>query len=745
MNNRGRGRALRAALMAAVALMAATEALAQGAVQRFNIPAQSLSGALNAFGRQSGLQITLAASASQGVNAKAVSGALTVEEALGRLLAGTGLSWRIVNGTAVIGSAPAGGAQSGAAGEGLQLAPIVVQGVFGAEGDIGERVIGREELERINPSSLADVFREEPGVQVGSSLPASQKLYVHGVEETGLAVSIDGARQNNKVFHHNATTLVDPAILKAVDVDAGIAPADAGPGALAGAVNYETRDATDLLEPGRSFGGLATATYNFNSKTVITGLSAFGKQEGFEYLGYFTFGRGGEFHSGTGAEVPGTRTDLLSGLGKLAYETPEGHRFELSHDRLLDDAQRPYRANAGFINTGRPWEPVLRDYRLNRQNTVFTYSDATPEGWWDPTVMLAYGATNVRLPLFGPTGYTNHAEGETASLNGKIQNRFTFDLGTVTAGLDFYRDRAELDVPGESGTEKASNLGLYAQARLEPWERTRLSFGGRADRQWFTGVEGSDFSNGGLSGNLSAEYDLTGWLTAKAGAARVWGGVPLAENFIINPLWTYGAKGPDAVHATNFLIGLTAHHEGFTAEASLFRTLIDDARGAAYRPPATGALVTRDLESRGFELGLGYQWASGYVKGRYVHIDVDVNGLPATSDTGNYLATPVGDIFSLSAAHTFVDHGVTIGGDIEIAPEYDHVAPTMAPYKAYEVVNLFAEWKPESSPRLTLRGEVRNLFDETYSSRATYGQEFGNVTPLYEPGRTFLLTVKATF
>jgi hemoglobin/transferrin/lactoferrin receptor protein len=46
---------------------------------------------------------------------------------------------------------------------------------------------------------------------------------------------------------------------------------------------------------------------------------------------------------------------------------------------------------------------------------------------------------------------------------------------------------------------------------------------------------------------------------------------------------------------------------------------------------------------------------------------------------------------------------------------------------------------------MTFRAEVQNLFNETYASRATYGQEFGNVTPLHEQGRSFRLSIKATF
>ncbi|CCF22166.1 TonB-dependent receptor precursor (plasmid) [Pseudorhizobium banfieldiae] len=731
-------------------------ALAQTATTDFDIPAQPLSAAINSFGRQSGLQVTLAASSSQGVTSAPVRGSMSAEQALARMLSGTGLRYRIAGGTAVISDASSD--QATLANGATALETIVVQSSRAGQGDVGETVIGTEELDQINPRDLGDVFRQEPGIQVGSSLPMSQKVYVHGVEETNLAVTIDGSRQNNKVFHHNATNLIDPSLLKAVDVDAGIAPADAGPGALAGSIHYETLDALDLLEPGQSFGGFVTSTYNFNSDAVTTGLSAYGAHEGFDFLGYFSFGKGDDFVAGTGSEVPGTGTDLISGLGKIAYEAESGDRFEISYDRAVDDAIRPFRSNIGFISGRPPWEPRVRDIRIDRQNTVFTYTDTTPEGWWDPTFKLAYSSTEVdTLGFICPSGCPSGVPssyptiGETSSFNGKFENNFAFDLGNIVAGVDFYRDKAELVASSaalgfsDDGRERASNIGFYAQARLEPWDRTRLSFGGRADHQWFTGVNGDEFDNGGLSANASAEYDLTDVLTAKAGVSHVWAGIPLAENFIINPGWTYGADGPEPVTANNVLVGLEANYEGFTADASLFRTSIQDARIARYRPPASGALVNRDLVSKGFEIALGYEWTTGYVKVKYAHINVNVDGEPVDSDTGNYLATPGGDLITITAAHTFLDWNLTVGGDIELAPEYDRVAAGAPAYEAYEVVNLFAEWKPETLPNFSFRADLKNVFDETYSDRATYGQEFGTVTPLYEPGRSFLLTAKATF
>lgn len=725
---------------AALQPAAAQAKTARTGTMAFDIPAQPLASALNAFGRQSGLQVSLAAATSRGVVSKPIKGAFTPQQALARLLEGTDTHHSITtDGTAIVTSKHLSPLVTGSVEDGsTTLDRITVEGETVGDGDVSELNISAEDLERKNPANIQDVFRGEPSVKVGSSLPMSQKVYVNGIEETNLAVSIDGSRQNNKVFHHNATTLIDPTLLKAVSVDEGVAPADAGPGALAGSIKYETKDVSDFLADGDVFGGFVNSSYNSNGGVFSTGLSAYGKQDGFEYLGYFNFGRGSEFSAGNGDTVLGTSTHFLSGIGKVAYEFESGDRVELSHEEIRDEAPRPFRANMGTTTGARPWEPLVRDYNLHRSNTVFTYTDTTPEGWWDPRVVLAYGETEVGTTVYlrpGSVPETYPVSGTTGTFNGKFENRFNFDLGTVTAGVDFYSDKAELDDPFEPATEKARNLGAYVQARLEPFDRTRLSFGGRADKQWFTGTGGQDFDNSGLSGNVSGEYDLVpDFLTAKAGYSHVWAGIPLAENFIMNPNWSYLPK-PKATTSDNYTVGLVATYNGFTVEGSVFRTNMENARAARYGYAYQG----REVESEGFSVGAGYDWADGYVRVKYVNVDTTIDGQPADSDTGTYLTTPVGEIITVSAAHTFTDWGLTVGGDVEIAPEYQNT------FKAYEVVNTFVEYKPPSHQNLTLRAEVKNIFNETYSDRATYGQEFGEVTPLFQPGRSFVLSLRATF
>lgn len=644
----------------------------------------------------------------------------------------------------------------------VQLNEVVVDVGAGADQTAGADVksIDKEEIDRKKPQNLKEVFSGEPQIAVGGAIPSTQKIYVNGVDENNLAVTVDGSRQNNKVFHHNGTYLLDPALLKAATVQAGVAPADAGPGALGGSLGFETKDAADLLEPGRNFGGFVTGSWDTNSETYQTGLSAFGRKDGFEYLGYVNYSSGGNFTAGNGEEMLGTETNLLSGLGKVAYESEIGNRIELSHEQVRDDALRPYRANV-YINLGQ--EPEVRNYEINRQNTVLTYTDTSPEGWWDPKVVLAYSRTQIETRYFerSDASINSPTIGATNSFNGKAENKFAIDMGSITAGFDFYSDKASLDdlypTAPSFTDERASNIGAYAQARLEPFDRARLSFGGRADHQWFTGVDDSDWTNAGVSGNISGEYDiLPDFLTAKAGTSHVWGGVPLAENYLQNARWTY-ANGPEVVTSNNYTAGLEARYNGFNVEANIFRTDIDDARLPAYGRgtpvPEDTSIRTLDLRSRGWEIGGGYDWDSGFVSVKYADISADVDGVPADTEVGRYLTTPLGQIIMIGAGYTFVDWGLKLGGDVEIAlPLEDTLVrhptdPDSAKKElpGYEVVNAFVEWTPPSKPNFTLRADARNIFDEAYTDRAAYGQDFDGVKPHLDPGRSFRLSATMRF
>ncbi|SMC82224.1 TonB-dependent receptor domain-containing protein [Primorskyibacter flagellatus] len=614
---------------------------------------------------------------------------------------------------------------------------------------INDKDVTSDDLDRKNPADLQELFRSEPTISVGSSIPMSQKVYVNGIEETRLGITIDGARQNNKVFHHAATNLIDPALLKSARVDPGVAPADAGPGALAGTIAFETKDVEDLLDPGATAGGRVKLEYDSNGDVGTASSAVYSRQGGFESLLFLKRAEGDTRQDGAGDDITGSGTNLASGLLKLAYETDEGHRFELSYEQVHDDEARPYRGNIQRLIGGRP-VPLTRNYVLDRRNVVLTYTDETPEGWWDPKFQLSFAKTELDLPEEDQSTY-----GRTQSFSGVFQNTFAVASGTVTTGLDFFRDEGEMDYKSstnpawnEHPIEKLRNVGVFGQARLEPLGGLRLTFGARADFRELEGVDGSKHDDSGISGNFAAEYDLTDSVTLSGGYSHVWGGIDLAENFIMNAAWTYPSDGFDSITARNAFIAAELRTGAWVFDAKLFQTDIDNARNASY---GGGPALTADVETRGYEVGVAYAWANGSVQLGYANIESDVDGRIADSYSGNYLTMPLGEVITLSAVHDFETLGLRIGGDVE------HVLKNTRTYSfasggsgpalpSYTVANAFVEYTPRQMDNLTFRAEVNNIFDEQYAARATYGQDFaGEVVPLYEPGRALRISAAIRF
>lgn len=742
----------------------AASAVSQGALQNninnFDIAAQPLSNAMISFGQQAKLQISAASDELSNIQSAGVKGSYSVSNALDIMLAGTGVSWRVGRNDVVVlskGTASATGRTRSALTEGqeeggvraasssssssssnsaVSLGPVRV----GADGQsmpemnpLTTREVTAEDFDRRNPNDISEVFVAEPGVTVGGSVSAIQKVYVNGVEEVHLITTIDGARQNNKVFHHNATNLIDPALLKVARVDPGVAPADAGPGALAGSIAYETKDVSDLLAPGKTIGGMLEGGFEDNGDVINGSASVYIKTGGFEALGYINRVTGDDYTAGNGEEMSGTAADLISGLGKIAFEASSGHRFELNYEQVKDDGRRPFRANfLGLV--GRP--DSVRIYDLDRQNITFSYTDASPEGLWDPELILAFSETDIEV--LDPYGST----ASTRSYSGKFQNAFPIGIGAITAGADFYDDQARYVDPSSDFREKSTNIGGFVQARLEPVDSLQISAGGRFDSISFTGIDDTKKDGSGFSGNVSASYEIADILTLRAGYSHVWGGVSLAENFTMNPAWDYsGAAVP--VEADNFIAGAELNIAGVMISGEYFRTNLDNARLPSYRG---GPFITRDLDTEGFNLAARYDWLSGFAQVSFADVSVKVDGTIADSYTGQYLATPLGSMFEAELSQAIGSTGFSVGGDATFALENkDTIELGYIAQTSYQVVNLFIGYKPPSLPGVDLRLSLRNLFDETYANRASYGQEFASVKPLLEQGQSVRFNARFQF
>ncbi|WP_417453996.1 TonB-dependent receptor domain-containing protein [Kiloniella sp.] len=622
----------------------------------------------------------------------------------------------------------------------ILLDPVYIDGK--ADVLTGGVQVGQEALERINPQDIKDVFRQEPGVAVSSPIAIGQKVYVNGIEDTKLAVDVDGARQVTKTFHHIGTAIIDPELLKAVKVETGVAPADAGPEALGGSISYETKDGRDFLDIDEAFGGYGKLTFNSNTGGFSENMALAAQYNNFDVLVYGSNDSGDNYSDGKGHEVAGTKPEMQSGLLKVGYSADNGYRVKLTGGFTKDDGIRPVRANFG--GSSNPSDvPQRVDYE--RKSFSLSIGDETPTDLWDPRFSLSYTDTS----LFADIKNTPIGEGivsDITTINGKASNTFTTGLGKITSGADFYIDR------GKGGRENDANykeevydIGVFTQARLSLTDEARVSFGGRFDYNHLEGNEGTTLDNAGLSGNFSGEYDVTPWLMGYAGAGTAWGGVPMTEIGVQNywsafgVRWNYDDLAPS--RSFNYKAGFVVEEGNFTFDGNVFYTKIDDSHDVSNSNRGT----QNDVVSKGVNASAKYSFGDGFVRGSYSKTHVRVDGDVPVS-TLAYQGILMGDTYGLEAGYSWPDLGLRAGATGEGALENDDTKKNGGnALDSYFVAGLYAEWYPEDIDGLSLRVDVKNLFDKDYVDRANVGYDSSRYTPYGDPGRTFLLAAKYEF
>jgi hemoglobin/transferrin/lactoferrin receptor protein len=258
--------------------------------QDFHIDAQPLSSALPLYARIAGVDLLYGAKTPATSSSSKVDGTMSASEALRRLLSGTGLAFRFT-GPHTVQLEVAQAKQPGVA----QLGPLQVQGTTdrgGYFGDVGEggnrdlnqaakerpyttpastSFISREQIDRVPPTVVGDIFKNVPGViAAGSHNSSGLNINIRGLQGMNrVNVLVDGTQQSSSQYigYHGSTSSVyiDQDFISGVDIAKGPNGGQFGSGVTGGVVNMRTIDATDIVREGHSFGvqikgGLATGT-----------------------------------------------------------------------------------------------------------------------------------------------------------------------------------------------------------------------------------------------------------------------------------------------------------------------------------------------------------------------------------------------------------------------------------------------------------------------------------------------------
>ena len=282
--------------------------------RHFAIPAQALTDALVAFGRQAGLQVSVDGALVRNLQAPAIAGRMRAEEALARLLSGTGLVASRTGGrTLVIRQAVPGGDKA------ITLDTLMIEGrewILGTGAqrdarkqddifalDLSTDYLGKEDIDRFRGISTADLFQGLTNVYSGAARNGNAlDANIRGIQGAGRApVIIDGTEQAIVAWRGYAgisnRSYIDPSLIAGIQALKGPVSLREVNSQSGGAIVIKTLDAGDILEPGERFGVELRLEAGNNSTrprlpTLRTGQDA-RKIKGFPsgWLGYiFPFG-----------------------------------------------------------------------------------------------------------------------------------------------------------------------------------------------------------------------------------------------------------------------------------------------------------------------------------------------------------------------------------------------------------------------------------------------------------------------
>ena len=107
-------------------------------------------------------------------------------------------------------------------------------------------VITSEEIERKGATSVADLLRDVPGVEIMlNSSPASQRVMIRGEASQRTLILIDGQKISENKSMDGAPMLIDPNMIERIEVIKGPASVLYGSEAIGGVVNIITKKAGD--------------------------------------------------------------------------------------------------------------------------------------------------------------------------------------------------------------------------------------------------------------------------------------------------------------------------------------------------------------------------------------------------------------------------------------------------------------------------------------------------------------------
>lgn len=578
-------------------------------------------------------------------------------------------------------------------------------------------------LLEMTPGVAIDNVASQPGIEVN----------IRGMEGFGrVHTMIDGVRQTFRVAGHEGGSFayIDPFFLSGIDVERGAITTAGGMGALAGAVNFRTLEADDIIRPGNSVGARSTVMagnngYNFSGGVV--GAARAGN--GVSILAGISGLNQSRYDNGRGEEVENSWQNMRNGMIKLGFEPSPEHRLSLGgrvytnrfSSNYYDQRMQVNTLTAGYnYNPGSQWVDlrVNASYNASRMNW---YDRNNGSGWGTSSGRLlvdtAYGidVTNTSRFALGPLDVrwdygAQYAQNDVETRAGGVNPDGTMKIGGAFSQMTFTRGIVDF-IAGIRYDHYQMDGEGYAAPTNAPVP--------------VTGVFQADGEEGRASPKFTLAVRPTEWLqlytsygwsfrpptTAEALYSGVHAGA--TSSFYPNP-------NLEAEHGQGVEVGfnILAHDvlrsgDSLRLKAGYFRTRVEDfinlvsvvdsaGRSKSFYENVAGTSTLSGVEVEG-----GYDIGVAYANLTFTHTDIDY----ADAAARNFLPDTM---FGLDVGTRLLDRSVTLGTRLRTyGRTQGRASATAEPTGGYTLFDLYGSWAVNDNVRIF--ANATNLFDVTYT------------------------------
>lgn len=591
-------------------------------------------------------------------------------------------------------------------------------------------VVSAETLEIFQPDDVSEIFRGVPGVETQTDgTDPSTAINIRGLQDFGrVNVLIEGARQDFQRSGHGPDGMfyLEPELIKQVDITRGPGAVVYGSGAIGGVVNFELKDASDILSPDERMGGVIKASYDTNDEGILlSGIGAI-QEDNFDILGNVVWRQDENYSDGNGNEVNDTGEEIVSGLVKAKFRPGEGHEFTA----IASIFDATYETGPTFA-TNNP----VRDSETRSTNLIGKWNFESPD---NPLIDVSANVyyTNTQTDQVR-RGTMNARSFEIDTYGFDLFNTSRFEAGAfsheLTYGIDGFLDEVEVVDPGGTGalftpSGERTVFGGFVQDKAQYQEWLEIIAALRFDSYELDGTGGLNLEGTNVSPKLTVAVTPVEGIQFFATYAEGFRAPAITEVF------NAGSHPPPFVfdllpntnlkpeEAENVEFGVNLKQDGIFSEDDRFRAKIVyfdnsienyiEGRLTFMPPPATSTFQyvnVAQAEISGLEIEASYEVGNFFSSLAYSNIRGD-------DVTANQPLTSIRpEKFSATAGLRFLDDTLIVGGRVTAVAKQNRAPASVAANlvgNSYELVDLFLNYAPDD--RSSYGIVLNNITDEHY-------------------------------